>query len=159
MLAEPHFLQRFWVGTGGKICSLILSTSREVYSLFLGALPSSSESVRLPLSSRVIRPSYSFLPLFPSGEGSGNPLHHPCLENPMDGGAWQATVHGVTKSRTRLSDLTFFLSLLVCHFIIKNFLYILNTSNRQAILSFIISLMNKSPICQFLILWLMLFVS
>ena len=34
------------------------------------------------------------------GEGNGNPLQYPCLENPMDGGAWQATVHGVSKSRT-----------------------------------------------------------
>ena len=41
-----------------------------------------------------------------SGEGNGNPLQYSCLENPMDGGAWWATVHGVTKSRTRLSDLT-----------------------------------------------------
>ena len=40
------------------------------------------------------------------GEGNGNPLQYSCLENPMDGGAWWATVHGVTKSRTRLSDLT-----------------------------------------------------
>ena len=41
------------------------------------------------------------------GEGNGNPLQYSCLENPMDGGAWQATVHGVAKSRTQLSDLTF----------------------------------------------------
>ena len=39
-----------------------------------------------------------------SGEGNGNPLQYSCLENPMDGGAWQATVHGVAKSRTRMSD-------------------------------------------------------
>ena len=32
------------------------------------------------------------------------PLQYSCLENPMDGGAWQATVHGVTKSQTQLSD-------------------------------------------------------
>ena len=38
---------------------------------------------------------------------SGNPLQYSCLENPMDGGTWQATVHGVAKSRTRLSDFTF----------------------------------------------------
>ena len=36
----------------------------------------------------------------PSGGGSGNPLQYSCLENPMDGGACQATVHGVPKSRT-----------------------------------------------------------
>ena len=41
------------------------------------------------------------------GEGNGNPLQYPCLENPMDGEAWQATVHGVAKSQTRLSDFTF----------------------------------------------------
>ena len=35
-----------------------------------------------------------------------NPLQYSCLENSMDGGAWWATVHGVTKSRTRLSDFT-----------------------------------------------------
>ena len=33
------------------------------------------------------------------GEGNGNPLQYSCLENPMDRGAWEATVHGVTKSR------------------------------------------------------------
>ena len=39
-----------------------------------------------------------------SGEGNGNPFQYSCLENPTDGGAWWATVHGVTKSQTRLSD-------------------------------------------------------
>ena len=41
------------------------------------------------------------------GEGTGTPLQYSCLENPMDGGAWWAAVHGVAKSRTRLSDFTF----------------------------------------------------
>ena len=41
-----------------------------------------------------------------TGEGNGNPLQYSCLENPMVGGAWWATVHGVAKSQTRLSDLT-----------------------------------------------------
>ena len=40
------------------------------------------------------------------GEGNGTPLQYSCLENPMGGGAWWATVHGVTKSRTRLSNFT-----------------------------------------------------
>ena len=40
------------------------------------------------------------------GEGNGNPLQYSCLKNPMDRGAWQATVHGVTKSQTRLNDFT-----------------------------------------------------
>ena len=43
------------------------------------------------------------------GEGNGNPLQYSCLENPMDGGAWWAAVHGVTKSRTQLSDFTYLL--------------------------------------------------
>ena len=41
------------------------------------------------------------------GEGNGNPLQYSCLENPTDGGAWWATVQGVTKSQTWLSDFTF----------------------------------------------------
>ena len=41
------------------------------------------------------------------GEGNGNPLQYSCLENPMDGGAWWAAVHGVAESWTRLSDFTF----------------------------------------------------
>ena len=40
------------------------------------------------------------------GGGNGNPLQYSCLENPMVGGAWQATAHGVAKSRTRLSNFT-----------------------------------------------------
>ena len=42
-----------------------------------------------------------------SGEGNGTPLQYSCLENPMDGGAWWAAVHGVAKSWRRLSDFTF----------------------------------------------------
>ena len=41
------------------------------------------------------------------GEGNGTPLQYSRLEKPMDGGAWWAAVHGVAKSRTRLSDFTF----------------------------------------------------
>ena len=41
------------------------------------------------------------------GEGNGTPLQHSCMENPMDGGAWWAAVHGVAKSWTRLNDFTF----------------------------------------------------
>ena len=46
------------------------------------------------------------------GEGKGNPLQYSCLENSMDRGAWWATVYGITKSWTRLSDFTFFLSIM-----------------------------------------------
>ena len=42
-----------------------------------------------------------------SREGDGTPLQYSCLENPIYGEAWSAAVHGVAKSRTRLSDFTF----------------------------------------------------
>ena len=45
--------------------------------------------------------------LMKTGEGNGTPLQYSCLENPMDGGAWWAAVHGVAKSQTRLSTFTF----------------------------------------------------
>ena len=41
-----------------------------------------------------------------SREGNGNPLQYPCLENPLDRGAWWAAVHGVTQSQTRLKQLS-----------------------------------------------------
>ena len=44
------------------------------------------------------------------GEGNDTPLQYSCLENPMDGGAWEAAVHGVTKIPTRLSDFTFYVN-------------------------------------------------
>ena len=40
-------------------------------------------------------------------EGNGTPLQYSCLENPMDGGAWKATVHGVAEGQTRLSNFIF----------------------------------------------------
>ena len=46
-------------------------------------------------------------PLSCIGEGNGNPFQCSCLENPRDGGPWWAAVHGVAKSRTRLSDFNF----------------------------------------------------
>ena len=47
-----------------------------------------------------------FTTALPIGEGNGTPLQYSCLENPMDGGAWEAAVHEVAKSQTRLSDFT-----------------------------------------------------
>ena len=46
-------------------------------------------------------------PAIRDGEGNGTPLQYSCLENPMDGGAWKAAVHGVAEGRTWLSDFTF----------------------------------------------------
>ena len=58
----------------------------------------------LPETKHSLFPSKLAVPLEDCGEGNGNPLQYSCLENPMDRGAWWATIHGVTKSRTRLSD-------------------------------------------------------
>ena len=48
-----------------------------------------------------------FLLWLQKGEGNGTPLQYSCLENPMDGGAWKAAVHGVAKSRAGQSNFTF----------------------------------------------------
>ena len=62
--------------------------------------------VRAPL----VAPTVKNLPEMPEnqgsvpGEGNGYPLQYSCPENPMDKGAWWATVHGVSKSWTQLSD-------------------------------------------------------
>ena len=50
---------------------------------------------------------YLLCTVYYAGEGNGTPLQYSCLENPMDGGAWWAAVHEVTKSPTQLSDFTF----------------------------------------------------
>ena len=62
------------------------------------------------------------------GEGNDNPLQYSCLENPMDGGTWWATLHGVTKSQTRLrTELhlmkTVQLPFFICLLILAIFLY------------------------------------
>ena len=59
----------------------------------------------LPIS--VQRSLFFNSPQYNFGEGNGTPLQYSCLENPIDGGAWWAAVHGIAKSRTRLSDFTF----------------------------------------------------
>ena len=65
----------------------------------------SGQKPRIGLST-VQTGKYNFLNI-EGGEGNGTPLQYSCLENPMDGGAWWAAVHGVAKSRTRLRDFTF----------------------------------------------------
>ena len=51
--------------------------------------------------------TYNSSLFYAAGEGNGTPLQYSCLENPMDGGAWWAAVHGLARSRTRLSDFPF----------------------------------------------------
>ena len=61
----------------------------------------------LVLTVIILRSFEEISPLQQLGEGNGTPLQYSCLENPMDGGAWWAVVHGVARNQTRLSDLTF----------------------------------------------------
>ena len=49
---------------------------------------------------------FAFCRALEDGEGNGTPLQYSCLENPMDGGAWWAAIHGVSENLTRLSDFT-----------------------------------------------------
>ena len=59
------------------------------------------------MNPRIYTPNFFTFWFYIGVEGNGAPLQYPCLENPMGEGAWWAAVHGVTKSRTRLSDVTF----------------------------------------------------
>ena len=70
-------------------------------------LPSIFPSIRVFLMSWLFASGGQSIGASASGEGNGNPLQYSCLENPMDGGAWWAAVHGVAKSRARLSNFTF----------------------------------------------------
>ena len=94
----------YWV-----LCTILLCWC---YALFYSALlmsevkkassythmrQNSPVGINLPIAMTQIRP----------GEGNGTPLQYSCLENPMDGGAWWAAVHGVAKRRTALIDFTF----------------------------------------------------
>ena len=67
------------------------------------------ESQEEPLgASNTVRENRKFeSPALDNGEGNGTPLQYSCLENPLDGRAWWAAVHGVAKSWARLSDFTF----------------------------------------------------
>ena len=85
----------------------VFSLTEQIVNIYsvLGGFPGSSDckSVCLQCGRLGSIPGSGRSP----GEGNGSPLQYSCLENPMDRGALQATVHGIEKSRTRLSNLTF----------------------------------------------------
>ena len=85
-------------------CHTIVETSLEKLSIFNKPFPGSSE-VKVSACNAGDLGSIPGLGRSP-GDGNGNPLQFSCLEDPMDRGAWWATVHLVAKSQTRLSDLT-----------------------------------------------------
>ena len=100
----------------GKVMALLFNMlSRLVIAflprskyLLISWLQSLSTVILEPRKIKSATVSIFFPSVCPDGEGNGNPLQYSCLENPMDGGAWWATVHGVTKSRTQLSDFSSF---------------------------------------------------
>ena len=97
-------MQKFSIESFSKILEqhLLASIMYHCTTFFLGGseVKTSASTVRDPGSV----PGLGRSP----GEGNGNPLQDSCLENPMDRRAWWATVHGIAKSWTRLSDFTFF---------------------------------------------------
>ena len=86
--------------------SMSLPLPRPPYSVRnnIGIRPDQNPTMATKCSSE--RKSFTSLTSI-KGEGNGTPLQYSCLEIPMDGGAWWAAVHGVVKSRTRLSNFTF----------------------------------------------------
>ena len=86
-----------------SLALLILTETLERHMLVLLLFYREAQLRRLKSFAQSICPSLQSR----DGEGSGTPLQCSCLENPMDGGAWWAAVHGVANSWTRLSDFTF----------------------------------------------------
>ena len=82
----------------------ILNSSAGIPSLPLSLDGASLMPQRLSVCLQCGRPVFNPGSGRSPGEGNGNPLQYSYLENSMDRGAWQATVHGVTRSRTRLSN-------------------------------------------------------
>ena len=99
-----------WLGSSGPLCSV---TNRELCRMWrcihTWVDPISRTARGLELAALLTAHSLprGYHIYFPPEEGNGNPLQYSCLENPMDGGAWWAAVHGVAKSQIRLSDFTF----------------------------------------------------
>ena len=74
---------------------------------FLNPRPHEGERIYFRESSAQENLQSRYKAVLAHSEGNGTPLQYSCLENPIDGGAWWAAVHGVAKSRARLSDFTF----------------------------------------------------
>ena len=93
-------LQYSWA----SLVAQLVKNSPAVFDPWIGKIPGRRK--RLPTS--VFWPGeFHGLSQRIGNEGNGTPFQYSCLANPMDGGAWWAAVHGVTKSQTRLSDFTF----------------------------------------------------
>ena len=107
--------QEYWSGV--PVFSLHLQYRRPQFASWVGKFPEKRDRLPTPVfmafpggsDSKESTCNAGDLGLVPGlgrspGGGHGNPFSYSCLENPMDRGAWEATAHGVTKSRTQLSD-------------------------------------------------------
>ena len=127
-LPKIIFLSPFWnVPFAQHIQACVIVTSVIIHSLLLTIIPLGKGDIsHLPLY--LYFPNGSVVKNPPAnagdmdsvsgwedspGEGNGNPVQYFCLGDPMDRGAWWVTVHGVTKSQTRLSDFTFTIYLML----------------------------------------------
>ena len=107
---EKYFLDHVF-GQVSKGTVMLPALGHKWYIIFLASQEMSLHPCNPILLVAVYISIYSIKILAPLyilfREGNDTPLQYSYLENPVDGGAWQATVHGVAKSRTRLSDFTF----------------------------------------------------
>ena len=90
----------------GPVLQLPSSEAGAAYPVCASKVPSTPLSLKALFSKGDVV-SYLLNRIIYLGEGNGNPLRHSCPENSMDRGAWQATVHGVAKSQTGLSNFHF----------------------------------------------------
>ena len=96
----PHFVTNSFITSWIVLVSMWLESNSHVYIVF-NHFPADAHLSYCHFSGN--KHHYTLY----AREGNGNPLQYSWLENPMDGGAWWAAVHGNAKSRTRLSDFTF----------------------------------------------------
>ena len=95
----------------------------QIMALMFYGLPSGTRGKETPANAGDLRDVGSVPGLARSPGGrNGNPLQYSCWENPMDKGAWWATVHGVAKSWTRLKLLSMHALLSICYWILWEFL-------------------------------------
>ena len=102
MLGSDHCLIPFRLSGPTHLVYIRYIINRKLYTIFCDNLYGKGIRKRMNIWVYKIESLYCT-----PGEGNGTPLQYSCLENPTDRGAWWAAVHGVTKSRTPLSDFTF----------------------------------------------------
>ena len=95
-----HLHPRFevFINMGFRVVWVVLQEKAELFHFFLQTAQCRSADFWGGVGSGALGPTLAF------GEGNGNALQYSCLENSMDGEAWQAAVHGVATSRSRLND-------------------------------------------------------